>query len=335
MKINRTKLLGCLQSVEAGLTTKEQNEQSDCFVFQNEILTTFNEEIACQKINTPLKDIDGAILAKPILALLNAWTTEEINIDVKDNKLRLWNHNKRASLAMQEEILMPISSLEYSEKWIDIPEGFLDALILACSCVAKNDDRFELSCVHIHPNWIEASDNEQIIKYKINTGLSESCIVQGSSIKRVLHTCEFNQMSVSKSWLHFQRNDLVISCRRYNDEYPQLDEFYECDGHEVFLPKELVPAVESASILSEEFMDGKKVKVTLKDNEVIVKGEGPQGWYEEAQTVEYDGKPITFQIAPKLLTDITQKTDKCLIGSDKIKIEHENFQYVACLEKVE
>ena len=56
--VNREAFLHQLESVQAGLSSKEMIEQSSCFAFIKGKVVTYNDEISCrQKCEVPLASV--------------------------------------------------------------------------------------------------------------------------------------------------------------------------------------------------------------------------------------------------------------------------------------
>jgi hypothetical protein len=78
-------------------------------------------------------------------------------------------------------------------------------------------------CINLTPRFVEAWDNFQIARYKIKTGLTEPVLVRQSSIKHVV-SLGMTETAETQGWLHFKNpNGLVLSCRRYVDQFPSDD----------------------------------------------------------------------------------------------------------------
>ena len=88
MRINREELLKALESVTPGLSPKEIQEQTNCIVFHEGQIITFNDEISCSR-ESPLGDIEGAVRAIPLLTLLSKLTEEEIQVEHSKDKSEL------------------------------------------------------------------------------------------------------------------------------------------------------------------------------------------------------------------------------------------------------
>lgn len=335
MKINRESLLGQLEAVQPGLApaAKETVDQSSCFVFKDKRVLTYNDEIACS-IAADL-ELEGAVKAAPLLALLRKMTEDDVEIEATDGELLVGGRKRKAGITLEKEILLPLDAVDLPEKWRKLPEDFLDAVSIVQQCAGRDESQFSLTCLNIAPEWIEACDNFQLTRYDIATGAKASVLIRQSSIKHVVGL-GVTRMSETESWVHFKnRTGLVISCRRYVEDYPDLAAFLAVKGKKTKLPKGLAEATEKAEIFSSENVENNQVSVTLKSGKLHLRGQGVSGWYSETKNINYDGEPLSFMIAPKLLAEITKRHNECEITQDRLKVDGGNFSYVTVLGKVE
>lgn len=330
-KINREQFLSILQSVAPGLSPRETIEQSSCFVFREGEVLSFNEEVACSHA-VPV-NFTGAVSAEPLMAILGKLTEEIVDVDLVGNEVVVGGKRRQAGIRLDSEILLPVDSVEKPEEWKRLPEGFTEAINICQQCAGKDETKFYLTCVHLHPKWIEASDDFQISRFKIATGISESSLVRRDSIKSILDMGVV-ELSETPTWIHFRNTGgLVLSCRRYMENYPSegITKFLKSPGEPVALPKGLRDAADRAQIFSKENADSNQVLVELKPGKVRLKGIGVNGWYTETGKVKYQGNPIAFLISPAVLMDITQRHNEFLIGESVLRVDAGRFQYASCL----
>lgn len=337
MKVNRQDLLNKLISVQPGLSKREIVEQSSCFVFTKNRVTTFNDEIACS-YRTDL-DIKGAVQAEPLLAILSKLGEEDLVFEVKNGQLNWSGARREGGIRMEEEIVSSINNVDIPKKkdWKKITPEFSDGVSLVEKCAGKDESAFSVTCVHIYPDYVEAYDNLQVARYYTKTGITQPILVRANSIKHI-HDMDMTHIAESGSWLHFRNpSGLVLSCRRYskNEVDPgsilDVDSILKCDGEPALLPKGLASAAEKAEIFSSENSDGNLVKVELRPGKLRVTGRGVSGWYRETKDVKYNGRAFTFLVDPKLLVSITNQFNECLVSKTRLKVDNKKFVYVTCL----
>ena len=330
MKVKREELLSQLESVIPGLAQREILEQSSCFAFKGGQVMTYNEEVAC-RIETNL-EIEGAVKAPALLSLLRKLEEETIEVRQEDAGLLIQGKRKRAILKMETEVLLPIEEIEDPGEWSRVPDDFQDAIAIVKETAGTNETKFRLTCIHLHPKWIESSDNHQATRYKCKVGVAESILVRKTAIQSVVDLGA-EELSESKTWIHFRNGKgLVISCRRYADEtYMDLKPILTMKGDPIRLPKGLVEAANKAEIFSAENTDNNQVEIDLRQDKLRVTGKGNSGWYQEYQSTSYEGADISFLISPDLLRRICEEEGKCEVTEERLKISNSKFTYVTCL----
>lgn len=333
MRQNREQLLRKLEAVAPGLATREAVEQSSCFVFQDGQVITFNDEIACS-IECEI-GVDGAVAAKPLLDLLGKLTEETIDVAPKGNELIVKGKRRRAGITLEAEIALPVGAVDKPKKWKDLDPEFADAVGVVQQCASKDANQFALTCIHITPDCVEACDNFQLARYPLKTGVKKACLVKRDSLKHVTGL-GMTEVSETRTWIHFRNpTGLVLSVRREVMDYQDLTNILQMDGTPTTLPGGLAEAVEKAEIFSAENSENNVVIVQLTKDELRLKGIGATGWYEERKKVVWKGDDLSFNIAPKLLLDITERTNDCSIVPGRLKIDGGKFIYVTCLGKIE
>lgn len=331
MRINREELLSVLESVSPGLATREMIEQSSCLVFTNGSVRTFNDEVACFR-KSPL-EIEGAIRAAPFLLLLNKLTEDAIEIEVTESGLLIKGKKRKANLVMEKEVSLSVESIELPEEWKSINSEFSEAVRITHSCASSDESQFTLTCVHIHPDYLEACDRFQVARYFVKTGLKESILIRAESIKKILGY-DMTEMSETGSWLHFRNPaGLILSLRKHIDEYKSLDEFLKKDNvSPTTLPGGLEEVVTNAEIFSSENTAGNKIIVDIKADRIIIEGQGVYGWYKEMKQIQFSGEPIKFKISPKLLIEVSKKSNECGVGKGRLFVDTGKFRFAASTE---
>ncbi len=336
-RVNRMEFLQKLESVRGGLTTKAVLDQSNCFVFRRGRIITFNDEVACSVRSGLGKELSGAANSAKLLAILQKLIDDEVGIEFKESALVVYDKKGETEVRMDAEITLPIDAIERPEEWNPIPDEFAEAVETVQECAGKDAEKFSTTCIHIHPNWIEAFDNYQVCRYPLETGLKSPVLVRRDSIKHIV-ALGMSEFGESKSWIHF-RNDsgLVYSCRYFVEKFFDVTPLLKFDkGVNVTLPKSLGEACERAEIFSGDNVDKNYVTVDLRPGKMRIRGESMSGKRTERERLNYDGPAMSFKMSPKLLARITQKYNECSINIPKLKIDgNGKFTYVTVLSKIE
>lgn len=334
-KINREEMLRAFQSVSPGLTTKEILQQSSCLVFRRDRVHTFNDEIACS-VPSPISDFEGAVPAKPFIAVLSKLPDELLQVTTNAEKVEVAGKGRKLKVNREAEILLPIDDLEQPDEWSQLPANFFEAVSLVGTCASKDESEFQLTCVHIGESVIEATDRYQIGRYEIECGFEKDICVRADSLDKA-SGFGMVQYCITDNWIHFRNEaDLVFSCRTWVDDYEDLAQYLEFERDTpVVLPNGLDEVLARAEIFSADNVRSKNVGVSLQSGAVIFKGEGAYGEYMERRPISYDGDSLQFTIAPKLLLAVTEKASECYVDGSKLSVDAGAFLYLASLEAVE
>ena len=335
MEFNRESLLRTLESVQHGLSRRGDTvEQSTCFIFDSGHVATYNDEIVCRAPLPGLdEDVSAAVPAKPLLALLPKLSEECVTLtfDAIGGKLEVKGKNRKATIRLEAEITSAYAAVEQPEEWREVAEDFSDAVALVRDCASNDAAHFSLTCIHITPDFVEACDRYQILRYSFDTGFPEEVLLKRDSLKCVvgLQMTEFGQ---TQAWTHFRRpNGLSIACRRFEETYFDLSAHIEVKGHPIILPKTLTEAVEKAKIFTDETPDSSNVLVTIDKGRLILRGQGVNGWYEERRKIQWDGDRVQFLIAPAILSEIVKRYNECELCPDKLKVDGGKWVYISVL----
>ncbi len=331
VRVNREQFLSRLQSVSSGLSDREFLEQSSTFVFQNGKVRTFNDETMCVAPSKLGKEFTGAVHAHPLLEILSKLTEEEVDLIPGDGELVVKGTRRKAGIRMEHEIFLPYSEVETPEEWLPLPEGFDDglAMVLGC-CAGKDDSNFSLTCVHLTPKFVEACDNTQITRYRMKLKLKGDFLVKHSAVKEVA-TLGMTEYAETDGWLHFRNPlKLVVSCRRYLEQFPELTEFFNVKGTPTSLPGGLAEEVDKADVFAKDSPD-KRITVELLPGKMRVKGAGAAGWFTATKELNYKGEPLSFMVSPKVLIELCGKHNECEVAPNRLKVNGEKFSYASLL----
>ena len=166
---------------------------------------------------------------------------------------------------------------------------------------------------------------------KADTGVKENFLLRKRIVER-LSGIDFAKWSITKRWVHFRTKDgLTVSCLRDMEEYPNVSAHIDFSGISAEFPKNVRSSLEKAQIFTREPGSlNKSVRIDLSNNVMKIRGIGSSGSYCEKRKVVYSGKAVGFFIDPKLLVAISNKSNKFEISDGKIRVETDDFVYVAC-----
>lgn len=349
MKTNRANLLAVLQAVKPGLANREILEQTTSFIFTGGQVLTYNDEVCCRHPLLPGLELEGAVQAKEMFALLNKMTDEEIEIETTDKELKVRGSKTTAGIKLEiatsvDEVLQVLGD---PKDWAPLPEKFLAGLEFCQVSTGRDMTDPLLTCVCIDDRFVLSSDKRRITRFDMtcegvqDLGLAtgEQMLIPATSAKAL---CDYPvvEFDRTRGWLHFRTaSGVIFSCRDVEGQWPAEKSSAILDGTKgeaVKLPGGLSAALERAGIFSASETKktgvGDRVKVSLSDGQLVVRGEGEAGWLEEKSRVRYKGPAFDFDVSSGFLSAILAHSGEMMVGENLLKFEGPDFVHVvACM----
>ena len=338
MIINREKLIKALVTVQPGLGTKESiNEWMLNFIFTGKEIVTYNESVC---ITYPFEtDFICLVKANELYKILIAMTIDSIDIECDENQFKINSKSISVGLhqkAIEKNIIDNIHQLSISEvkKWTVLPKDFIQGLSLCVFSTAKNIMEGAISCIHINNNTISSTDNYRISQFIMKDKMIGVNILLSLYSVLTLIKIPIIKYAVNDSWIQFKTEDgVIISIRRVQDTFPNINDFLIVKGISVDLPKELQSVLKLVKIIMDDFSNiiEQKIKLVLKTNKLICYGEGSNGWIKQDIPCVYSGEEISFLINPVFLNQILDKITFVVIGENHALFSSNNFKHVMLL----
>jgi hypothetical protein len=164
--------------------------------------------------------------------------------------------------------------------------------------------------------------------------IKKSILVRRASIIHLLDRAPV-EFAETDSWIHFRnKDDLVISVRRFLEKYNSLDDVFKVKGRKTVLPKNIKDACEYAEIDSRQNAEN-VVVVQMRPGKLRVVGESDSGQSFKINWTKYKGPPVEFGVVPDLLIKMVEQNPECEITPHRLKIETgTNFIYVTALNVI-
>ena len=327
MKTNRQDLINILQKIKPALSTKGIIEQGNTFVFTEDLIVTYNDQIS---IMFPFKsDIEGCLPASEFYILLSEMKGEEIKFSIDEDKLKIVGDGVKASLNLLQidDIIIP----EIPNKWNELPEDFIEGISFCIFSASKDMTNPFLTCLNINEGLIISSDNYRISQYKMKSEIDNFLLPATSAIELVkLENIKF--YCLKDSWIYFKNEDEIIFCSRVvEDKYPDISELLLVEGDRLKLPDGLKQIIKTSSILAEgEFDIARKIEVNISGSMIKCKGQNKAGWVEGEISLKFDGD-ISFSINPEFFIHILDKATTVIIGEDKLLFRSGQFKHLISL----
>lgn len=337
MQVNRQEFLDLLSRVRPGLSSKDRVDQSSSFVFSEGNLLTYNESIMVIA-PSPLEDIEGAVRAEELLAVLGKLKTETVDLSVDGGQLLIKAGRSKSGIRFEDQVRIPCEQVlaEYEEcTEYNIPKTLLPALSTAKFCASKSMQDAKLTGIQVNDGYASSTDNYRIIRVTVKGGSKLPSFIIPASCVDSLQSYGPTQIAIGPAWAFFTNNNNVTFCCRLisdaADPYPDVASYLDVDGPEFTLPESVLDALDKADIFTKSAAheSDRFVELSIRPGRVIVRGSGEFGWYEESVVAkEYDGERLDFAAHPEFLKQIVPLVQRARLGENVVLFEGDNFRHV-------
>lgn len=338
--LQRKELLQALDAVKAGLAKEEIIEQSTHFVFMDEIIATYNNDICV--IYPLLTQMKCSIDSTKLYGLVQGISDDEtISMKMEKDRISIKTKNIRSTINCVEgsPINDYISSIRESlkstkgMKWESLPKNFGDAVSACLFSVSKNavvEEAFH--SIFVNKKYIISSDGLRISRYTMSKGVKESFLIPFSAATELIRY-KLTDYCCGDSWIHFKTEDnAYFNCRRIDSTFPETDKFFTINGKSVELPEALIDVVKNISV----FTDGssemdKRINLQFTKGMITCRAEDESGWIERDIETEYKGRDVSVDIHPIFFQQILKKVANMTIGETSALFTTEKFEHVLAL----
>lgn len=342
MKTNRQELIDVLKAVKPALASKEIIEQSTSFVFKNNKVSTYNDEIM---ISHPIDlDLEGAVQAQQFFELLNKCKDEGIEITTTKSELKIKGGKFKAGIRLDAEINLPIEEIPMPGKrdWKQLPDEFIKAIQYCLFSAGTDMSKPLLTCIHMFLPLIESTDNMRLTQYTLDTRADkdEPHVFLPARAVAELINYPISKYGITKGWVHFKTPEgVVFSCRTMEGEFPAVKHIIGMKGEPITFPTNMTETLERAEVMSEtEITRERIVSIEIHENSITVKSRSKVGWYKEKFRARYSGSRVLFSINARFLMEILKHLRKAELDSENgqmIKFTGDNFVHVIAVMKIE
>jgi len=332
MNFNRKELVDVLEKLEPAIAKKDVLVLAQSFVFRGNTICACNDEIYIQCLLQ--NDLTGAVKAQEFLGLLAKTSSSDVELEVKDNELKIKTKSSRAGIVFDPELIPPLDIIKPTKDWKRLPEDFLEAVSF-CQFTTVNDvTKPFLSMVRVHKNRAMSSDGYRATWRKMGGEIDDELLIRSGIVLELVNHKPIRYF-VDDSWVHFANADKdIFSYRLVDCEYPDLAKFFKVTGTPIELKEGLLDIIEKAKLFTKsEFKTDLQVWVKLTDGELIVESNGEHGWFKQRTKIGYKGEPVTFSVQPDFLRDMLAIMTECELAEDRLKISGNGFGHIVCVQR--
>ena len=332
MKIDKKQLQEALTVVKPGLASKDFIEQATCFAFIDGRVVTYNDEISISH-PVPGVELQGAIDAKELYTLLGHIRKDEVTLEESENSIILKAGRSKAGFTLYAEVTLPLNEVTGKKKWMELPDGFTDALYTAALTCSKDQSRPVLTCVHVHKDgFIEGSDSQKVSRTNFDSGFSfNTFLLPATSAQRALAISP-THIALTDGWAHFtNEKKTVLSARILGDDaYVNTDPLLALQPDTfIRLPKRLTTVLERAqSFYNRGSYLEERVELLMESGKATIKAQSESSnWFEESMKCDGTAE-LSIEMPPALLKDILDADVEIGVTDKILKIDKNNWQYI-------
>lgn len=333
--MKRKELLKVLENVKPAITSSDMTDSMSYFFFSGKNIITYNDHISIQH---PFKtDFTLFVKATDLYKTITKLNTDEISLTEKDGKLNVKCNKMNANLSTihDEEIVERIKSVQNSlrkAKWKELPNDFSDGISLCSFIASKQESDQTLTCVLIDGTDCISSDNKRVSHAILGSSV-ERMLIKATEIKNltVLNPIKY---ATQKAWVHFRNSEnCIFSIRRVEGQFPDFLQFFDFEGVNVNLPKNILEGVDLASIFADT--SDPTINIGISKGFVIVSVQSDSGTFKFRAKIKYTGEDVSFKINPEFLKQMMLHSSSIVISEDKAKLETDDksFSIVTALYK--
>ena len=287
------------------------------------------------------EEIYGSFDMGKLLKIVSALPEGKVTLTVKDERLVLTSKSTIADIVSKDEevtdeVAEILSEMEYD--WVEVPEGFVNALKIAADVASKDLRDGAISCVAVSSSNIQASNNVKAVVIEMEIPVTGTVLINAPSIKK-MNIDDISHMSVSDNFLHLYSDEsgATQTFIRVEDDFPDVagaiqswkpskknkDKVHEISFNKeaIKICKELIPFCEG----KEDYEKNVLVSFMEKTIEFHAKNEESEitKIIENKTGVEH----LEFWITPTSLSQLLVDTN-CLLFKDKLFFRSETITYV-------
>lgn len=288
-------------------------------------------------VSVPFKgDFKACVNGVDLAAYCAKLSGVDMEITVKENALSIVQGRSSARFELFDS---DIDAPDEGE-WKGIPQRFIESVLLTSQGCGNDYSDIRTVVIHFAPGFAEANDGQRIVRSNFESGMDGEFLMPNSFVP-VLSMFEVTEYCELEDWMLFRDEDGAVFGHRKIaalESYKSLNldsVLDECSGgQEVKFPEKLYDAVNKAAVFlsKAKFESEKRITIKCKGGRLRVESHGGSGAFCEVMPIESKGN-FGFQINPKFLLDMLEKSVVIKIANEYMRIESENYVYLTSLSE--
>ncbi len=338
-RMNRGELLKRLNLVKPGLATKVMMEQTGHFIFRNGCVETFNGEVHCLM---PCElGFEGAVDSRPLLKMLDLLPKNAIpdtRLGETAKQLTIDSIDSHYEIDINDIHNPCLGAIKTVDAWQPLPDGFWKAIKQVSRCASTEQSRYVLTCIHFHPDYLEACDQLHGARISFKMGFKEKAVVQADAIRSFVNL-ELDQYSIATTiengeeckWLRFKNaSGLTCSARLWPDPYPEdVSRCFTIDESSVKVEfsQAAFKAIERATIPASLNPQGCYVRIQIQKGRARISSNCDGQTYQQKIDVKYDGKRLSFMVVPRRFLGLLRHNRCCTVSESGLIVDVDDVRF--------
>ncbi len=282
--MERNELKNVLKKMLPAIAKPGDAQARDSLIFKDNIVLAFNDSFGVQLALE--SGVNCAVMAEPLMKLLNANKTKEVAFEVEGKQLKVVSGKSAAHIPLMETKLSQkyLDIMPGKDDWRKLPPDFTTRL-----AIAALPSQHALSGVLLRGDVLLAATDNWIVHVNVEASL-ERCWLSLKSISALLKFGHVHEIAMVNSWVHFRNEQGMFSCRHLMSEnYPddklfQHEKYWSKDGELLVkgvLSEEVMENLKEARVFAEEDGDASLiVSFTFRPGELSIQTKASIGAYE-------------------------------------------------------
>jgi DNA polymerase III sliding clamp (beta) subunit (PCNA family) len=331
MKINRKELVNILNKLKLIVSNKSTNEIYKCVFFSGEKIIVKNDQIC---IFFPFKtDFNCYVYLDKVYVYLNSINDDEINMQLKDNKLVVTAKKSKLTIKTLENN-KKIEIIFNDKKWSKIPNDLhagIEIIFLSITNEIYNEHEY-INVLHFKNNIIMSTDNKKIGKYILSNNLNCEFALSYYASNILLKIGNLKKFKLMDNQIIFENEQgYNIICLTKKCNIPDFEQFLSIPKNSIQIKfdKEICDAIILCDIFNNDLeMDNKKLFLNIKNNILNCYTETGIGKVENIFELKKSYEEILFIIHPDFLLDLIQKNKlEFFYNSELNRIYYQDNKY--------
>ncbi len=349
MEIKKSRLLGILKIVKAGVATKDVILQSSHFVFNHDHVASYNDEIC---VIMPFDcGFQGTVEADLLLKVISKLPSDDVELEMTDEALILKAGKSEVGVAsVKESEIYKYIELVWNDlqacDWFNLDKELVQALEVCSFSAGRDRTRANLCCVRIEGSDVFSTDGVRISWYKLKKDTGMSFLIDSQHVDKIVSTIGtlVQQIALSDSWIHFAtENNLVVSTKRAlaGDKPLDLTKYFSefKPKIEIEIPDHFSLNVELAETLSEGDRElDKTISLIIDEKKITLRSDSQKGFTTQELGIETKAKdtsilPVQTFINPRMLLEIIKYSSTMQIKKGMALFNSPQFQHLLALKE--